>query len=112
MMLSFQDWTRPGLFSHWFLNAIVIVTVSMLLVSRVPTFSFKRVKIPPRAVLPVLLLVGLSAAFLVGAPWATLTVIGLVYAGSIPLSVLSYRKLARETDWVPTPSEPALDSAE
>ena len=111
MMLSFQDWTRPGLFSHWFLNAIVIVTVSMLLVSRVPTFSFKRVKVPPRAVLPVLLLVGLSAAFLVGAPWATLTVIGLAYAGSIPLSVVTYRKLARESDWTPA-AEPAIESAE
>lgn len=111
MMLSFQDWTRPGLFSHWFLNAVVIVTVSMLLVSRVPTYSFKRVKVPPRAVLPVLLLVGLSAAFLVGAPWATLTVIGLIYAGSIPLSVASYRKMARESRWPPD-STPASTAAE
>lgn len=102
MMLSFQDWTKPGLFSHWSLNAIVIVTVSTLLVSRVPTFSFKRVKVPQRAVMPVLLLAGLCAAFLVGAPWATLSVIGLVYAASIPLSVLSYRKLVRESDWKPS----------
>lgn len=108
MMLSFQDWTGSGVFSHWFLNALVLVTVSMLLVSRVPTFSFKRIKVPQHGVLPLLLLVGLAAAFLVGAPWATLTVIGLAYAASIPLSVRAYRRLARESDWTPPP-EPAID---
>ena len=108
MMLSFQDWTGSGIFSHWFLNALVLVTISMLLVSRVPTFSFKRIKVPQHGVLPLLLLVGLAAAFLVGAPWATLTVIGLAYAASIPLSVRAYRRLARESDWTPPP-EPAID---
>ena len=111
MMLSFQDWTRPGLFSHWSLNAIVIVTVSMLLVSTVPTFSFKRAKVPRRGVLPLLLLVGLSAAFLVGAPWATLTIIGLAYASSIPLSIAAYRKMARENDWTP-PADSLIDPTE
>ncbi len=109
MMISFQDWTRSGIFSHWFLNALVIVTVSMLLVSRVPTYSFKRIKVPPHGVLPLLLLVGVGAAFLVGAPWATLTVIGLAYAGSIPMSMAAYRRLARENAW--QPPDPALDRA-
>ncbi|MET4700860.1 CDP-diacylglycerol--serine O-phosphatidyltransferase [Constrictibacter sp. MBR-5] len=92
MVLSFQEEIGADFLQHWLPNGIVLVTVAFLLVSRVPTFSFKRVRVPPRAVLPVLLLGALTAAFLVGVPWATLTVIGLVYAASIPFSMLAHRK--------------------
>lgn len=100
MMLSFQ--TEDGwIFDSVWLNAIVIIVVSMLLVSRIPTYSFKRVRVPQQGVLWVLLLVGVMAAFLVGAPWATLAVVGLVYSASIPLGYLSYRRIAREHPWHP-----------
>lgn len=100
MMLSFQ--TEDGwIFHSVWLNAIVIIVVSMLLVSRIPTYSFKRVRVPQQGVLWVLLLVGVMAAFLVGAPWATLAVVGLVYSASIPLGYLSYRRIAREHPWHP-----------
>ena len=92
MTLSFQEEVGADFLRHWLPNAVVLVTVSFLLVSRVPTFSFKRVRVPPRAVLPVMLVAVVAAAFLVGAPWATLTVIGLVYAGSIPFSIISHRR--------------------
>lgn len=92
MALSFQEELGFDFLRHWLPNSIVLITVAFLLVSRVPTFSFKRVRVPPRAVLPVLLLGALTAAFLVGVPWATLTVIGLVYAGSIPFSLMAHRK--------------------
>ncbi|MFN4088234.1 MAG: CDP-diacylglycerol--serine O-phosphatidyltransferase [Alphaproteobacteria bacterium] len=95
VVLSFQEELGGGLLRHWAPNAVVIVVVAILLVSRVPTFSFKRVRVPPRAVLPVLLLAGLGAAFLVGVPWATLTVIGLAYAASIPFSVMAHRRALR-----------------
>ncbi len=95
MMLSFQVDPDGAFLQHWIPNAIVVVMVAFLMVSRVPTWSFKRVRVPPRAVLPVLLLAGLVAAFLVGLPWATLTVIGAAYAASIPFSVAAYRNAAR-----------------
>ncbi|MCZ6745081.1 MAG: CDP-diacylglycerol--serine O-phosphatidyltransferase [Alphaproteobacteria bacterium] len=94
MILSFQF---PGAFLvSPVLNAAVIVTVAFLMISRIPTYSFKQFGVPHKLVLPVLLLVGLMAAFLVTSPWATVTVIGIAYIVSLPFSVRSFRALQRE----------------
>lgn len=66
----------------------VMVAVALLMISRVPTFSLKRITVPNKYVLPVLLLVGLIFAALASAPWATLIVVGLAYLASLPLSLI------------------------
>ncbi|HXY98663.1 MAG TPA: CDP-diacylglycerol--serine O-phosphatidyltransferase [Stellaceae bacterium] len=76
-----------------YLNGVVLAGVAALMVSRVPTFSFKRFRVPGEWVLPMLLVIGALAAFLTTEPWGTLLVIGALYLGSIPLSIRSYRKL-------------------
>lgn len=91
MMISFE--TGPGFFSNIFVNALVILGVSALMVSRVPTYSGKSIRVPQPYVLPLLLFVGLLAGLLVGAPWSTLTAIGLIYAATIPFSLREYRRL-------------------
>ncbi|HLI11201.1 MAG TPA: CDP-diacylglycerol--serine O-phosphatidyltransferase [Alphaproteobacteria bacterium] len=96
MMITF-DLGPGGIFGTAFVNGIIIVAVSMLMVSQIPTYSGKSIRIPQRYVLPLLLLVGLFAAFLVAAPWSTLPFIALVYVASIPLSLLEFRRLARQT---------------
>jgi CDP-diacylglycerol---serine O-phosphatidyltransferase len=78
-----------------YLNGAVLAAVAALMVSRVPTFSFKRFRVPGHWVLPMLLMVGALAAFLTTEPWGTLLVIGALYIGSIPLSIRSYRRLRR-----------------
>lgn len=86
---------------HWLarspiLNAVWIGIVALLMVSTIPTFSLKRIRIPSHHVLPTLLGVGLGAAFLTTAPWATLLVVGAVYVASIPLTVRASRRLRRD----------------
>ena len=93
MMMSFE--LGDGFFGHVFVNALVIVGVSALMVSRVPTYAGKGIRVPQRHVLPLLLLVGLIAAFVVGAPWSTLPAISLIYVASIPVSYLEFHRLAR-----------------
>jgi CDP-diacylglycerol---serine O-phosphatidyltransferase len=85
-------------FGSPYLNGIVLAAVAGLMVSRVPTFSFKRFRVPGEWVLPMLLVVGALAAFLTTEPWGTLLVIGVLYIGSIPLSVRSYRRLHRAAE--------------
>lgn len=77
-------------------NGTVLFIVSGLLVSRVPTYSFKTSRVPYKFVLPILLFVGLLAAFATSRPWLTITVIGLAYVLSFPLSVRAYAKLKRQ----------------
>lgn len=81
-----------------YVNAAVILAVAGLMVSRVPTFALKRFHVPSEWVLPTLLGVGALAAFLTTEPWATLLVVGVVYVGSFPFSILHYRKLKRAAD--------------
>jgi CDP-diacylglycerol--serine O-phosphatidyltransferase len=99
MALSFtfgDDFPRMA----WF-NAAVILCVAGLMVSRIPTYSSKRIKIQRQHAWLVLLGFGALGAFLVSTPWITLSVVGLLYAASIPFSVLAYRRAGRALDVEP-----------
>jgi CDP-diacylglycerol--serine O-phosphatidyltransferase len=78
-------------------SAIVLLTTSGLMVSRIPTYSLKKVTIPHRMVLPLMLLVVLTASAIYSQPWLTLSFIGVAYVGLLPFSIKSYRKLKAET---------------
>ncbi|MGE4281832.1 MAG: CDP-diacylglycerol--serine O-phosphatidyltransferase [Magnetospirillum sp.] len=80
--------------------SVFLLGVAFLMVSTIPTFSFKKVRIPNAWVLPVLLIVGVLAAFLVTEPWLTLVVVGFVYLGMIPFSVRAFRRLKRQAEAV------------
>lgn len=71
---------------------VMLLLVGGLMVSRFPTFSFKKARIPQAYVLPLMLGVGALIALLVSAPWAMLSVVGLLYLASFPLSLKSWRK--------------------
>src|SRR5713226_172062 len=95
-----------------YLNGAVLASVAALMVSRVPTFSFKRFRVPGHWVLPMLLMVGTLAAFLTTEPWGTLLVVGALYIGSIPLSIRSYRRLRRIAEEMRvSATQPAGDAA-
>ncbi|MCH7710302.1 MAG: CDP-diacylglycerol--serine O-phosphatidyltransferase [Proteobacteria bacterium] len=94
MILSFQF--GGAFLVSPLLNAAVIVTVALLMISRIPTYAFKQFGVPHKLVLPVLLLVGLLAAFVVTSPWATVSVIIIAYIISLPFSVRAFRALQRE----------------
>lgn len=97
MMASFQI-EVDGVFDHPAMVGLILVGVSFLMVSKIPTYSGKRFKVPHNYVLPLLLVIGLLAAFLVTAPWSTVTAITLIYAATIPISAASFARLKRQTD--------------
>ena len=96
MFLSFEwgDW----LFRSPYLNAVTITGIALLMVSKVPTVSLKRIRVPHHLVIPTLLALGVATAFLTTAPWPTLMVVGVVYLGSIPLTIRSYYRLKRTAE--------------
>lgn len=95
---------------------IWILIVAGLMVSRVPTFSMKKVRVPHVWVLPILILVGIVGAGLAAEPWLTILLIGLAYLASIPFSMRVSARLQRaqarmasagvEPDTVPPGAEP------
>jgi CDP-diacylglycerol--serine O-phosphatidyltransferase len=99
MILSFETGPRPAMVPS-LAGPIVVgswaVIVGMLMISSLPTFSLKGIRVPQRLVVPVLVGVGLLAASLVSAPWATLAAIGLAYLASLPVSRRQFLTLQRE----------------
>jgi CDP-diacylglycerol---serine O-phosphatidyltransferase len=93
MFLSFEwgDW----LFRSPYLSAVTVTGIALLMVSKVPTVSLKRIRIPHHLVIPTLLGFGVATAFLTTEPWLTLTAVGIVYVSSIPWTIHSYFRLKR-----------------
>lgn len=97
MIISFQF--APGnLFESPAVSSVVLIAVSFLMVSKIPTYSGKKLRVPHTYVVPVMLGVGLLAAFLASEPWLTISLIGIAYAVSIPLAVRSFTRLTREAE--------------
>ncbi len=72
--------------------AIWILCIAALMISNVPTYSVKRIKLPQKLAIPLLATVGLVIAALVTEPWLTLTLLGCVYLGLIPFSYFAKRR--------------------
>jgi CDP-diacylglycerol--serine O-phosphatidyltransferase len=83
----------------------VMLAVAGLAVSRVPTFSFKRLKISQALVLPTMVAVAVVTALAVAEPWATLLLVLVAYLGCMPLSIASHRRLTQQR---PLPSSTTL----
>lgn len=105
MTVSFE--AGAEVFRSATLNGIVLLVVAALMISRIPTFSAKRIKVPRRHVGLVLLAVGAFAAFLVSTPWVMLTCAGIAYLLSIPLAAYSFRRVQRAEPAAAEPPAPA-----
>jgi CDP-diacylglycerol---serine O-phosphatidyltransferase len=101
LILSLE--TQRGFFDNPYLVGAFLVVSASLMVSRVPTYSLKNIRIKPQYVLFLMLLVGVLAAFLVTDPWLTLSGIGFIYLISIPISVVTYRRLEQRDAAAVTP---------
>lgn len=94
LMMSFEieaAWPR-----HALVVGTVLVFVCGLTVSRLPTYSFKKGRVPRHLVLPSLLGAALVMGVLASAPWIALSLLGLGYVGLIPFSWMAYRRQASQ----------------
>ena len=108
MILSF--YFDAGVFNTPTIVGIFLATVSFLMVSKVPTFSNKKLRVPRQFALPMMILIALFAGFMVTETWATLGLMGLVYLASIPFSVITFSPLSKRGG--PTEEELAEVEAE
>lgn len=83
-----------------------MVLVATLAVSRVPTLSLKTVKVAPKAVAPLLVLVALLAAGVIKFPLISLAIGMVLYLLHVPYAVYRHRWLARHPEaWEAPPRE-------
>jgi len=74
--------------------------IGLLMVSRLPVFSGKRMgkRVPPEMVLPLFVVAVLFVALLISYPWEVLTAGTLAYLVCLPLGAWSFRKHQRQDE--------------
>jgi CDP-diacylglycerol--serine O-phosphatidyltransferase len=96
-LLPLYAWfiTELELFRDWRLVAPWIVASALLMISALPTLSWKGLRVPPAWRLFAILLAGIFAASLMVAPWHALLALSLGYIALIPVGVISYARVKR-----------------
>jgi CDP-diacylglycerol--serine O-phosphatidyltransferase len=102
------------------LTAFYTLLIAFLMVSRLPVFSGKtvRMRVPPEMVLPVFVSVVFFVALLIGYPWHILSACSVLYLLSLPAGWKSYRdhqrsaaaQAAAPADVAPSSPAPPLTS--
>lgn len=96
MIVSFQaDAQDVALISNPKWVGVWCIVVAAMMVSNIPTFSSKQMKVSYRMKFPVLALAAILIAGLINEPWPTLTLMGIVYLLAMPFGVRHYSKKAR-----------------
>ena len=78
------------------ISAVTILITSFLMVSKIPTYSFKRILIPRNLTAFLLLGIGIYLSLLIFYTFETLFFSGLIYILLIPISFFHYRKLNKQ----------------
>ncbi len=95
-------WLLEPTFFEQFAMANVLVGLWVIfcagmMVSRIPTWSSKQLKVPAKMAMPMLGFAAIMIAALVQAPWPTLTIMSITYIATIPFSIRHFRKIVKET---------------
>ena len=73
--------------------SIIFIITSILLISKIPTYSFKRIAIPRSATIFLLFAIGLYFGLVFVYTFEVLFITGVVYIFTIPISYLHFRRL-------------------
>ena len=100
------DWTFAQ--SPW-LTIVWTLLVSTLMISRLPTYSFKRIRVPHGAVTAVMAGIAVMAVAMFTEPMITLAGAIIAYATTIPFAIGSFQKLKKEDQSRELEPEAAID---
>lgn len=99
MIITFMLIEKLG-YEHFSISSVVVIiytcVIAFMMISTIPTFSVKKVRIKKSFLLMTLAGVCFFIIGLITEPWIVLTFMGLLYLISIPLSVALYCKLSKK----------------
>ena len=78
------------------ISSIVLLLTSFLMVSKIPTYSLKRILIPRKLAIFLLLGIGIYLSLIIFYTFETLFISGLIYILLIPLSFFHYRYINKK----------------
>lgn len=105
MIIDFEaDW---GIAQYPFVVGLWTIATALLMVSTLPTFSWRSVRVRQR--LPVLALIGIAAGSVASAPWSTFVCLAIAYLASLPVAVWRYNRLVAVHGPLLEPDEAVID---
>lgn len=96
--LSLRLETASKVFEQIEPTLVVVLTflLAALMISKVPLFSFKKVRVQRAAVVPIMAAFGFTVFALWRDPYMTISVLAALYVLSVPLSVRAHRRAMAE----------------
>lgn len=85
-------WSSPLVIGAW------TVLIAFLMISRVPTLSFKRVRVPQQWIMSLLLMIMLTAIVVVSYPLVALLIAMVAYLAHLPYAIWRYRWLSEHPE--------------
>lgn len=85
-----QLWGSP------LMNALVLFVMGTFAISRIPVYSFKKMNISQKYVVPMIIAGALILGLAFVEPWLTISGVFLAYLGLIPFSIRSFQNLEKE----------------
>ena len=79
------------------ISSAVLLTTSFLMVSKIPTYSLKRILIPRNLAIFLLLGIGIYLSLIIFYTFETLFISGLIYIVLIPISFFHYRYVNKKS---------------
>jgi CDP-diacylglycerol--serine O-phosphatidyltransferase len=81
------NWPIP----NWLVIAYTLL-ISFLMISRIPMFSLKRIRVSRLVVAPLLVLVGIAVVMMMIDPWLTISILAGGYLLSVPAAIILHRR--------------------
>jgi len=107
LILSLSDFFQFE--NYAVLSSIVILITSILMVSKIPTYSLKRIIIPRNLTAFLLLGIGVYVSLLIFYTFTTLFFTGVIYLVLIPISFFHYRHFSKKYKTVTDEDEQVED---
>jgi CDP-diacylglycerol--serine O-phosphatidyltransferase len=101
--LIFWLFTGWDFFKSPMIAGAFLLASSMLMISRVPVYAGKHLRLKPQMMLLVMVAIIALVGFLVTDPWPTLSLVGILYIGAIPVSYWTFKRLKARGVQEPAP---------
>jgi CDP-diacylglycerol--serine O-phosphatidyltransferase len=104
-------WIGLDIFHEPLIVAPWAALVAFLMVSNLATYSWSSLRLRSHVRFGALVIIALIGGALITAPWPTLSLAALLYAGMIPFSIASYARVKRQraAGLAPRASQQAAD---
>jgi len=99
LIFSFSGLGKPNfILDYNLIVPIFFITISILLISTIPTYSFKRIVIPRSMTKFLLFGIVLFFGLLFVYTFKVITISGFIYLSLIPISYLHYNKIKKQNN--------------